>query len=133
MCFRVGHGIRIARNFWHVESVILISVFVTPINREGLVYKAKRASFFVMSWHVKTNYSTDQEGHKLDSRRHRKTRIYKLNSALQTTTGCPMMRKGSRRGLSGASAQRLDHPSMLGIGGIGCDIASGGASAHGDC
>ena len=26
-----------------------------------------------------------------------------------------------------ASALRLDHPLTLGIGGIGCDIASGGA------
>ena len=31
-----------------------------------------------------------------------------------------------------ASVKRLDHPSTLGIGGIGCDTAPGGASAHGD-
>ena len=36
--------------------------------------------------------------------------------------------KGSVR----ASAQRLDHPLTLGISGIGCDIVSEGASAHGD-
>ena len=28
-----------------------------------------------------------------------------------------------------ASAQRLDHPLTLGIGGIGCDIASEGAES----
>ena len=32
-----------------------------------------------------------------------------------------------------ASAQRLDHPLTLGIGGIGCDTVSEGASAYGDC
>ena len=32
-----------------------------------------------------------------------------------------------------ASALRLDHPSTLGISGIGFDIVSGGASANGDC
>ena len=42
------------------------------------------------------------------------------------TTGCSMMRKGSRRGL------RLDHPLTLGIIGIGCDTSSEGALAHGD-
>ena len=31
-----------------------------------------------------------------------------------------------------ALALRLDHPSTLGIGNIGCDIASKGVSAHGD-
>ena len=56
----------------------------------------------------------------------------KTKGAITKTAGCPMTRKGSRRGLSGASAQRLDHPSTLGIGGIGCNIVSGGASARGD-
>ena len=31
-----------------------------------------------------------------------------------------------------ASALRLDHPFMLSIGGIGCDIVSEGAPAYGD-
>ena len=56
----------------------------------------------------------------------------KMKGVIAKTTGCPMTRKGSRRGLSGASAQRLDHPSTLGIGGIGCNIVSEGASARGD-
>ena len=51
----------------------------------------------------------------------------KMKGVIAKTTGCPMTRKGSRRGLSGASAQRLDHPLKLGISGIGCDIVSGGA------
>ena len=55
----------------------------------------------------------------------------KMKGVIAKTTGCPMTRKGSRRGLSGASAQRLDHPLTLGIGGMGCDIVSEGASAHG--
>ena len=56
----------------------------------------------------------------------------KMKCAIAKTTGWLMTREGSRMGLSGASAQRLDHPLTLGIGGIGCDTASGGASAHGD-
>ena len=56
----------------------------------------------------------------------------KMKGVIAKTTECPMTRKGSRRGLSGASAQRLDHSLTLGIGGIGCDIASKGASAYGD-
>ena len=57
----------------------------------------------------------------------------KMKGVIAKTTECPMMRKGSRRGLSvRLRPQRLDHPSTLGIGGIGCDTASGGASAHGD-
>ena len=57
----------------------------------------------------------------------------KKKGVIAKTTGCPMTRKGSGRGLSiRLRPQRLDHPLTLGIGGIGCDIASGGASAHGD-
>ena len=56
----------------------------------------------------------------------------KMKGVIAKTTECSMMRKGSRMGLSGASAQRLDHSLTLGIGGIGCDIASKGASAYGD-
>ena len=52
----------------------------------------------------------------------------KMKGVIAKTTGCSMMRKGSGMGLSGA--QRLDHPLTLGIGGIGCDIVSGGAPAH---
>ena len=40
--------------------------------------------------------------------------------------------EGFAQGSVRASAQRLDHPLTLGIGGIGCDIVSEGASAHGD-
>ena len=41
--------------------------------------------------------------------------------------------EGLAQGSVLASALRLDHPFTLGIGGIGCDTASGGASARGDC
>ena len=57
----------------------------------------------------------------------------KMKGVIAKTTGCPMTRKGSGKGSVLASAQRRDHPSTLGIGGIGCDIASGWASAHGNC
>ena len=57
----------------------------------------------------------------------------KMKGVIAKTTGCPMTRKGSGMGLSiRPRPQRLDHPLTLGIGGIGCDIASEGASAHGD-
>ena len=57
----------------------------------------------------------------------------KMKGVIAKTTGCPMTRKGSGMGLSiRPRPQRLDHPSTLGIGGIGCDIVSEGASAHGD-
>ena len=58
----------------------------------------------------------------------------KMKGVIAKTTGCSMMRKGSRMGLSiRLRPQRLDHPLTLGIGGTGCDMASGGASAYGDC
>ena len=57
----------------------------------------------------------------------------KMKGVIAKTAGCPMTRKGSGMGLSiRPRPQRLDHPLTLGIGGIGCDIASEGASAHGD-
>ena len=55
---------------------------------------------------------------------------WKMKGVIAKTTGCPMTREGSGIGLTGASAQRLDHPLTLGIGGIGCDIVSEGASAY---
>ena len=54
----------------------------------------------------------------------------KMKGVIAKTTECPMTRKGSGRGLSiRLRPQRLDHPSTLGIGGIGCDIVSGGAES----
>ena len=41
--------------------------------------------------------------------------------------------EGFGQGFVLASALRLDQPLRLGIGGIGCDMVSEGASAHGDC
>ena len=58
----------------------------------------------------------------------------KMKGVIAKTTGCSMTRKGSRRGLSiRLWPQRLDRPSTLGIGGIGYNTVSGGASARGDC
>ena len=58
---------------------------------------------------------------------------WKMKGVIAKTTECPMTRKGSRMGLSNRPRpQRLDHPLTLGIGGIGCDIASEGALAYGD-
>ena len=60
----------------------------------------------------------------------------KMKGVIAKTTECPMTRKGSGMGLSiRLRPRRLDHPLTLGIGGIGCDIASGVGrvrSAHGD-
>ena len=54
----------------------------------------------------------------------------KMKGVIAKTTECPMTRKGSGMGLSNRPRpQRLDHPLTLGIGGIGCDIVSGGAES----
>ena len=57
----------------------------------------------------------------------------KMKGGIAKATVCSMMRKGSRMDLSiRLRPQRLDHPSTLGIGGIGRNIVSEGASARGD-
>ena len=56
----------------------------------------------------------------------------KMKGVIAKTTECPMTRKGWV-GVCQTWTMRLDHPSTLGNGGIGCDIVSEGASAHGDC
>ena len=55
-----------------------------------------------------------------------------MKGVIAKTTGMSDDAEGFGHGSVLASAQRLDHPITLGIGGIGCDIVSWGASAHGD-
>ena len=55
-----------------------------------------------------------------------------MKGVIAKTTGMSDDAEGFGHGSVLASALRLDHPLTLGIGGIGCDIVSEGASAHGD-
>ena len=56
----------------------------------------------------------------------------KMKGVIAKTTGMSDDAEGFGHGSVLASALRLDHPSTLGIGGIGYHIVSGGASARGD-
>ena len=56
----------------------------------------------------------------------------KMKGVIAKTTGMSDDAEGFGQGSVLASALRLDHPLTLGIGGIGCDTASEGASAYGD-